>query len=61
MPDTRRVCVWPNDDYCELDDLTEYQRELGLSDDYYVMDVPADADDDEVELRVRAANRRSAL
>lgn len=42
--ETRKICIWPNRDWCDWDELEEYGS--NKSDDFYTVDVSTDIDDE---------------
>ncbi len=44
---TRKICIWPNRDWCDWDELEDYGR--NKSDDFYTVDVSLDIDDEKLD------------
>jgi hypothetical protein len=47
--ETRKICIWPDRDWCEWEDLEVYSKELGKSDDFFTVDVNLDIDDEKLD------------
>lgn len=45
--ETRKICIWPNRDWCDWDDYEEYAS--NKSDDYFTVDVSLDIDDEKLD------------
>jgi hypothetical protein len=47
--ETRKICIWPDRDWCEWEDLETYMGALGKSDDFHTVDVSLDIDDEKLD------------
>lgn len=45
--ETRKICIWPNRDWCAWEELESYGR--NKSDDYHTVDVSLDIDDEKLD------------
>lgn len=53
------LCIWPNDDYCELEDIEEYG--YNKSDDYAVVDLVNYPEAEDIDDFIYLYNRNPQL